>query len=50
MLHETFGEDPLSQTVGSNLLSRFEAGRMSVEDDERLGLPNNRKKKENVRI
>jgi hypothetical protein len=34
MLHETFGEHPLSRTADFEWRSRFSAGQVSVEDDE----------------
>jgi hypothetical protein len=34
MLHEAFGEHSLSQTAVSEWHSRFNAGRVSVEDDK----------------
>jgi hypothetical protein len=33
MLHEAFGEHSLGRTAVSEWYSRFEAGRVSVEDD-----------------
>jgi hypothetical protein len=37
MLHEDFGERSLSRTAVFEWHSRFKAGRVSVEDDERWG-------------
>jgi hypothetical protein len=37
MLHEAFGEYPLSQTAGFEWHSCFKAGRVSFEDDECSG-------------
>jgi hypothetical protein len=37
MLHEAFGEHSLSRTGVFEWHSRFKAGRVSVEDDERSG-------------
>jgi hypothetical protein len=48
MLHEAFGEHSLSRTVAPEWHSRFRAGRVSVEDDERSGRPSTRKATENV--
>jgi hypothetical protein len=39
MLCEAFGEHSVSQTVVFECNSRFKAGRVSDEDDERSGLP-----------
>jgi hypothetical protein len=48
MLCEPFGEHSLSWTGIFQWHSRFKAGRMSVEDDERSGLPSTSKMTENV--
>jgi hypothetical protein len=45
MLHETFGEHSLSQAEVFEWHSRFKACRVSVEDDERSGLPSTSKTK-----
>jgi hypothetical protein len=37
MLHEAFGEHPLSWTAVLEWYSRFKASRMSAEDDEHSG-------------
>jgi hypothetical protein len=39
MLHEANGEHSLSQTVVFECHSYFKASQVSVEDDERSGLP-----------
>jgi hypothetical protein len=39
MLCEAFGENSLSQTADFEWHSRFKAGQMSIEDDERSGRP-----------
>jgi hypothetical protein len=48
MLREAFGEHSLGPTGVSDWYSRFEADRMSVEDDERSGRPSTCKATENV--
>jgi hypothetical protein len=40
MLYKAFGEHSLSQTAVSEWHSRFKAGPVSTEDDERSGRPN----------
>jgi hypothetical protein len=45
---EAFGEHSLSLTGVFQWLSHFKAGRMSVEDDKRSGLPSTSKTTENV--
>jgi hypothetical protein len=48
MLLEAFGENSLSRTEVFECYSRFKAGLVSVEDDERLERPSTRKTIENV--
>jgi hypothetical protein len=48
MLREDFGEHSLSRAAVFECHSRFKAGRVSVEDDERLGRPSTSKTTENV--
>jgi hypothetical protein len=48
MLCKVFGEHPLSQTAVFEWHSRFKAGRVSVEDDERFGRPGTSRMTENV--
>jgi hypothetical protein len=48
MLRGAFGEHSLSWTAGFEWHSRFKAGRVSVEDDERSGRPGTSKTTENV--
>jgi transposase len=48
MLHEAFGEHSLSWIVVFQWHSRFKAGRVSAEDDERSGRPNTIKTTENI--
>jgi hypothetical protein len=48
MLREVFGKHSLNRTEVFEWRSRFKAGRMSVEDDDRLGRPNTSKRTENV--
>jgi hypothetical protein len=48
MLREAFGEQCLSLTAVFDRHSRFKAGRVSAEDDERSGRPSIRKTTENV--
>jgi transposase len=48
MLREAFGEHSLSRAVVFEWHSRFKAGRVSVEDDERSGRPSTSKTTENV--
>jgi hypothetical protein len=48
MLREAFGEHSLSRTAGIEWHSRFETGRVSVEDDESSEQPSTRKTTENV--
>jgi hypothetical protein len=48
VLHETFIENSLSWTVVFEWHSRFKAGRVSVEVDERSGQPSTSKTTENV--
>jgi hypothetical protein len=43
MLFEAFGEHSLSRKAVFEWHSRFKAGRVSVEDDERSGRPNTSK-------
>jgi hypothetical protein len=47
MVHKAFGEHPLSPTVVFEWHSRVKASRVSVEDDERSGLPSTSKMTEN---
>jgi hypothetical protein len=49
MLHEAFGEHSLSQKVVFECRSRFNTGRVSVEDDEHSGRPRTSKTTENVK-
>jgi hypothetical protein len=48
MPREAFGEHSLYRTEVFQRKSRFEAGRVSVEDDERSGRPSTSKTTENV--
>jgi hypothetical protein len=48
MLCEAFGEPSLSRTAVFECHSRFKAGQVSVEDDERSGQPSTSKTTENV--
>jgi hypothetical protein len=48
MLHEAFGEYSLSWTAVFEWHSRFMAGQVSVEDDERSGRPGTYKTTDNV--
>jgi transposase len=48
MLCEAFGEHSLSRVVVFQWHSRFKAGQVSVEDDERSGRPSNSKMTENA--
>jgi hypothetical protein len=48
ILREAFGEHFLSCTAVSEWHSRFKAGRVSVEDDERSGRRSTSKTRENV--
>jgi hypothetical protein len=48
MICEAFGEHSLSQTTVFEWHSRFEAGRVSAEDDECSGQPSTGKMTENV--
>jgi hypothetical protein len=48
MLREAIGEHSLSWVVVFEWHSRFKAGRVSVEDDERSGRPSASKTTENV--
>jgi hypothetical protein len=48
MLCEVFGEHSLSWTAVFEGHSRFEAGRVSVEDDKHSGQPSTSKTTENV--
>jgi hypothetical protein len=48
MLREAFGEHSLSRTAVFEWHSRFKAGRVPVEDDERSGRPSTSKTTENV--
>jgi hypothetical protein len=48
ILREALGEHSLSQTAVFEWHSHFKAGRVSVEDDERLGRPSTSKTMENV--
>jgi transposase len=48
LLREAFGEYSLSQTAVIEWHSRFEAGRLSIEDDGRSGRPSTIKTTENV--
>jgi hypothetical protein len=48
MHREAFEAHSLSQTAVSEWHSRFRAGRVSVEDDERSGRPSTSKMTENV--
>jgi DNA-binding transcriptional ArsR family regulator len=48
MLRESFGEHSLSRTAVSEWHSRFNAGRVSVEDDERSGRRSTSKTTEDV--
>jgi hypothetical protein len=48
MLREAFRELSLSRTAVFELHSCFKAGRVSVENDERLGRPRTSKTTENV--
>jgi hypothetical protein len=48
MLREAFGEHSLSRTAVFEWHSRFKAGRVSVEDDERSGRPSTSKTTENI--
>jgi hypothetical protein len=48
MLRETIGEHSLSWTAVFEWHSRFKAGRVSVENDERSGRPRTNKATENV--
>jgi hypothetical protein len=49
MLREAFEEHSLSPTAVFEWHSRFKAGRVSVEDDERSGRPITSKTTENVK-
>jgi hypothetical protein len=49
MLRDTFGEHSLSRTAVFEWHSRFKAGRLSVEDNERSERPNTSKMTENVK-
>jgi hypothetical protein len=48
MLREAIGEHSLSWTVVFEWHSRFKAGQVSAEDDERSGRPSTSKTTENV--
>jgi hypothetical protein len=48
MFREILGEHSLCWTAVFEWHSRFKAGRMSVEDDERSGRPSTSKTTENV--
>jgi transposase len=48
MLRVAFGKYSLTRTAVSEWQSRFKAGRMSVEDNERSGRPSTSKTTENV--
>jgi hypothetical protein len=48
VLREAFAEHSLSWTVVFEWHSRFKAGRVSVEDDERSGRPSTSKMTEKV--
>jgi hypothetical protein len=48
MLREAFGDHFLSRTAVFERHSRFKAGRVSVEDDERSGRPSTGKTTDNV--
>jgi hypothetical protein len=48
MLHEAFGEHPLSQRAIFECHSLFKSGQVSVEDGECSGQPSTRKTTENV--
>jgi hypothetical protein len=48
MLREAFGEHSLSRTAVSDWHSSINAGRVSVEDDERSGRPSTSKTTKNV--
>jgi hypothetical protein len=50
MLREAFGEHSLSRAAVFEWHSRFKAGRVSVEDDERTGRPSISKTTENVEL
>jgi hypothetical protein len=49
MLYEVLGEHSLSRTAVSEWHSRFKAGRVSLEDNERSGRPSTSKTTENVK-
>jgi hypothetical protein len=48
MFREAFGEHALSRTAVYGCHSRFNAGRVSAEDDEDSGRPSTRRTTENV--
>jgi hypothetical protein len=48
MLREAFGEHSLSRRAVFEWPSRFKVGRVSAENDERLGRPSTSKTTENV--